>query len=169
MPEASPSAAERLTAGMYAAAALIVLTAAVDAATSAWPFAPGRAEWRYGAIGLASNFLLTGMLGVLLAIGTAAWRGHGRFLRIAGLVLALGSVALLLAALAFTLDALTLYRQVSPDDMKQFRIGAYKAAAKYVGSAIVFVWVGLGAWRAGRAAREGATRRADAPLIVGRS
>ena len=70
----------------------------------------------------------------------------------------------------FVLDALTLYRQVPPDDTRQFAIGAVKAVAKYLGSAVVFLWVGLGAYRLGREVRDSTERRrTDAPLIVGTS
>jgi hypothetical protein len=164
MPDASLiGAPQRLTAALYLAAAVVLLTAVADAVSNAWPFALGTAQWRYGAIGLASNFLLTALLGVIIAVGTAAWRGHAVVLRLGGPVLVVVALLLVAAALAFTLDAVTLYRQVPDDDMRQFRIGAIKAVGKYLTTAAVLAVTGLGAWRSA----PGERRRQDAKLVMG--
>lgn len=169
MPEPSRAGAlERVTPVLYATALLIAATAVMDAISNAWPFAPGVVQWRYGAIGLTSNFLLTLTLGVLVACATAAWRGHGRTLRVFGVLLLLLALALAIAALTFVLDALTLTQQVPPDDMRQFRVGAMKAVAKMLGTAIVFGWLGAASWRGARGLRGGADKsRGEAPLLVG--
>jgi hypothetical protein len=160
-------ALERLTPALYAAALLIIVTAVMDAISNAWPFAPGVTQWRYGAIGLTSNFLLTLTLGVLVACATAAWRGYGRTLRVFGVLLLFAALALVIAAVTFALDALTLMRLVTPDDTTQFRVGAVKAVAKMLGTAILFGWLGAAGWRAGRAAREAAKLHSDAAPLIG--
>lgn len=166
----NPGAFERLTPALYGAAALIAATAVADAITSAWPFAPGSVQWRYGALGLASNFLLTLTLGVVVACAVAAQRGHGRTLLALAVVLLGAAAALLAGAVAFALDAFTLTRQVTPDDTMRFRIGAVKAVVKMAATAVIFGWLGVAAWRGGRAARAAAAReRTEAPPLIGAS
>jgi hypothetical protein len=90
--------------GIYPVAALLVLAPLADLLGLGWPLRPAESTWRFGALGLGFGSLTVQVLGVTLAMGTAAALGHRRILR----VLAFGSLTvgtLLIAGIArFLLD-----------------------------------------------------------------
>lgn len=129
---------------------LFVLIPAVDMATNAWPLRLDEVGWRFGTAGLLSGFLLTPLLGVVLAVAGALVMGHARTVVVLGVLSALGGAALIGIAAIFALDALQLQPEVSPEGQFSYRVGAIRAWAKTGGVALALIWLAIAAFRAPR-------------------
>lgn len=157
----------RLTAPAYFIAALLVVLPLLDFATNVWPPQPGQAVWRYGAVGLFSGFVLTPLLGVLVASAIAAVSERGRAFRVLGAVsLAIAGVFLLVVVL-FLLDAFQVRASVPPEGKAQFNTGIWRAVAKYLVVSVALGWLGAAATRRGRQTpRTRQPARDTAPAIL---
>jgi hypothetical protein len=134
-------------AALYTVAAALFVIPLVDVASQVWPLRPGLAEWRYGTIGLISNYFLTPVLGLILAGAAAVSSGHRRVQRaLGGAGLAIAAVTVVLG-LAFALDVVQLRRQVSAEALPMFRTGALKAAFKLVVYVVCYGLLGVAYWR----------------------
>jgi len=145
-------AARYLTAPAYGIAALFVLLPIVDTISQVWPVALGNSAWRYGTIGLGANFLISVLFGMLGLCLLAALGSHRRTLRALTIGSGVAALLLLIAALAFLLDALQLRSTVPRDNPRtlwMYDAGAVKAVFKYLVSTAVFGWLALATWRAG--------------------
>jgi len=146
----------------YLAAVLLVVFPIAEFVTGVWPLRPESLQWRYGAVGLSTGYLLTPLLGFVLAAGVAAAAGHDRALRwMANLSILL---SLLIAALmvSFTLDVMQLRGGVVSAARPRFDTGAISAGAKYVLVMVVLAWFGIGFRRTGRGKGGG---RDSAPIV----
>ncbi len=153
--------------GLYAVAALLVLISALDFAAAIWPFVPGDAGWRYGAIGLLSGFLVTPLVGVTLAALVAVEQRHTGVLRVLGfLALATGAV-LLVGIVAFALDAIQVRRDAATPELRRLtELSAAKAALKLLSGTVATIWLGSGLLRQPSAPVRSIGEKG--PLIVGR-
>ena len=113
--------------GIYPVAALLVLAPLADLLGLGWPLRPAETTWRFGSLGLGFGSLTVQILGVTLAMGTAAALGHRRILRF----LALGSVAVgvvLIAGIArFLLDYGQLRDAIPPSEQTGFDSSSFRA------------------------------------------
>lgn len=141
---------EVLVAPAYAVAALLVLTPTGDFMSGVWPWRPGALDWRFASSGLLSGFLLTPLLGVLIAVTVAAARGHHRVLRTLGLMTLIAATIWLLILAAFILDAVQLHASIPEAQRRSFLDASIKAFIKYVLSCSVAFLLGIRAWRMGR-------------------
>jgi hypothetical protein len=147
-------AARYLTGPAYGIAVLFVLLPIIDTFAQTWPLALSNPAWRYGTIGLGANYLISALFGMLGLCALAAMGSHRRSLKALTIVNGVTALLLLIAALAFLLDALQLRGTVPRDNPRTlwlFQVGAAKAAFKYLVSAAVMGWLGFATWRAGRA------------------
>ena len=133
----------RLQGPLYLSCLLLVLIPLVDLVSNVWPLRPWEVGWRYGAVGLASGFILTPFLGWVAGLALARTLLQPRAL----LLFSWGSVgvAILLggATAVFILDALQVGEGVPDMGRSTFQIGAVRAAVKLalVGGALG--WLGL--------------------------
>lgn len=153
MPESSSNAlSERLAslaAPAYCVAALLVITPLGDFLSGVWPWRLGAVDWRFASSGLLSGFLLTPLLGALIAIGIAAARGSERLLRIFGIAtLALSGVCFLVLLL-FILDTVQVSSAVPAQQRRAFYDASIKAFLKYVMALVASFWLGRTAFRLG--------------------
>ena len=163
-------AAPYLTGPAYAVALLFVLFPIMDTLAQVWPLGLDSPSWRYGAIGLGANYLISALFGMLGLCLVAALRQHRRTLLGLALLSALGALLLLVGALAFSLDVLQVRAGVPRDDPRTrwlFDVGAAKAALKYLVGAGLLAWLGLMGWKAGRSiARPGLDAEEETPRLV---
>jgi hypothetical protein len=158
----------RLTPAAYAVAAVFILSPLVDVVANFYPFDPGSVQWRYGAVGIMSNYLVSAVFGLLLGTLVAAV-GGGRIARWTFTALSLAvAVALVLVLLLFSLDVLQLRNVVRPEAAEMFKVGALKTALKLVMVAAALFLLGIGGFRVARAEAGTAGRkgRKDPPLLV---
>ncbi|MGH7693914.1 MAG: hypothetical protein ACRENH_02990 [Gemmatimonadaceae bacterium] len=130
-------------------AALLVITPLGDFLSGVWPWRLGAVDWRFASSGLLSGFLLTPLLGALIAIVVAAAHGSERLLRIFGLATLAISVVCLLVLLAFILDALQVSSRVPAPQRRAFYDASIKAFLKYVMACVASFWLGRSAYRLG--------------------
>lgn len=157
-----------LTSVGYFVAFLLISLSLFDFAGTLWPFLPSDASWRYGSVGILSGFLLTPMIGSLLAVYVAAFAGHGRALRLLGIV-DLAVAGLLLVGLAsFALDSLQVRSDTSPEARGVLEMGAIKVVVKHLAGIVAFAWLGMTALKVGKRTRGIERAEAGAGLLVGR-
>lgn len=153
MPESPPNAlSERLAslaAPAYCLAALLVITPLGDFLSGVWPWRLGAVDWRFASSGLLSGFLLTPLLGALIAIGVAAARGSERPLRIFGIATLALSGLCFLVLLLFILDAVQVSSAVPAQQRRAFYDASIKAFLKYIMAFVASFWLGRTAYRLG--------------------
>ena len=161
-------AAALLTGPAYAVAALFVVSPIVDVVASVWPLLPSNPQWRYGSVGIAANYLVSGVFGMMALSAIAALRGHGRLLRVLAIVNAVVAVLMVITALGFILDVLQVRASVPRDNARtlwMFDVGAMKAEFKYLFGAVVIGWLAFASRRAGRVLAPSGAEPAPPPLI----
>jgi hypothetical protein len=159
-----------LTGPAYAVALLFVLFPIIDTVAQVWPLGLDSPSWRYGAIGLGANYLISALFGMLGLAIVAALRQHRRVLLGVTLLSGLGALLLLVAALSFVLDAFQVRAGVPRDDPRTlwlFNVGAVKAELKYLVGAGLLAWQGLMGWKAWRTIdRHELAAEEEAPRLV---
>jgi hypothetical protein len=172
MPGQSPAAeaSAHLTGPVYAVALLFVVSPVVDVLSQVWPLGLDSPSWRYGAIGLGANYLISALFGMLGLVLVAALRQHRRTLNGLSLLSALGALLLLVGALSFLLDAAQVRAGVPRDNPRTlwvFDVGAAKAIFKYLAGAGLLAWLALMGRKAGRSiAKLDAHAEEDVPRLV---
>ncbi|MCC6927701.1 MAG: hypothetical protein IT359_01810 [Gemmatimonadaceae bacterium] len=163
----SSERADALIVPAYLIAFLLVATPAMDFVTSILPLRLGDIEWRFASVGLLSGFLLTPLLGVLLAMGVAAYAEHVLLQRILAIVnLVLGACFAVLVAF-FVLDILQLRSVVQAEAKAAFESAASKAIVKHLSFVVASLVLG---WRGLRASRENimaTPQRPRASVVIG--
>lgn len=158
---------QRLAAPAYFVAALLMITPLGDFLSGARPWRPSALDWRITSTGFLAGFLLTPLLGMLLATGVAAARGNQRLLRVLGIAsLVAASVCALIIA-GFILDVIQLNARIPDEQRRAFYEASIKAVLKYALVCAAAYLLGSRAYRMGRWSRE---RRAAAPretIVIG--
>ena len=159
----------RLVGPAYAIAFLFALEPIVDTFAQVWPPVPGNPSWRFGLVGVGSNYLISILFGLFLFGAVAATQWHRRTLRVLAVLDLLVAVALIGALLTFALDALQLRPGIPSGNaqaLRTFDIGAEKAVLKYLLSTVAALWMGLACWVAARGMKN-AKGDEDVPRLVG--
>jgi hypothetical protein len=139
-----------LAGPMYCIAALLIVTPLGDFLSGVWPWRPGALDWRFASSGLLSGFLLTPLLGALIAIGIAALVGHDRMLRVFGLITLIAGGACVVILGAFSLDVVQLKSRIPEQQQRSFLDASIKAFLKYVLASASSIWLGVRAYQLGR-------------------
>lgn len=160
-----PDGPEALVGPLYFVALLLVATPTMDFVTSVLPFRLGSIEWRFASVGLLSGFLLTPLLGMVLAMGVAQMASHLRFQRVVAVVGL--TVTVLFAALfvLFVLDIFQLQSVVQEEARDAFSSAAQKAAIKHLCFLVALGWLSYGAIRVSRWSVPEPKRRPAAVVI----
>jgi len=157
----------RLAPASYCTAALLVLLPMMDYLGSAWPFQPSAANWRYEVAGTISTYLLSPLLGLLLASVTAAALPQRRVSKALGVLVWVVAVVLLLVLGNFVLDSLQV-RNAAPANAPWVSAASFLlASAKILAGAVALMVLGVGNRQAARAAvvPTAATRPGPAAII----
>ncbi len=153
MPESHSNALSERLASLagpaYCVAALLVITPLGDFLSGVWPWRLGAVDWRFASSGLLSGFLLTPLLGALIAIGVAAASAHERLLRIFGIATLSISGICFLVLLLFILDAVQVSSVVPAQQKRPFYDASIKAFLKYGMACAASFWLGRRAYRMG--------------------
>ncbi|MGQ0765757.1 MAG: hypothetical protein ACT4OZ_08840 [Gemmatimonadota bacterium] len=166
MPTHRSYEADPLIGPAYLLAALLVATPALDFLSGIQPITMSNIQWRFGAVGLMSGFLLTPLLGIAIAMGTAQYADHGIVQRILA-ILNLTIAGLFLAILvAFVLDILQLNSAVEAESAGQFRSAAWKALVKHLAFIVVIGWMGVAGYRISARTMKATRDRAAGPASV---
>lgn len=126
---------------------LLVATPLLDYLTNITPWLPGNVDWRYGVVGLLSGFLLTPLLGMVLASLLAVLVNRRGPRMIVGWLDVAGGAALLLLVPLFLLDFLQIRAGVPPAEMPTFQLAGVKAMLKHITAGLAFLWLGYATLR----------------------
>jgi Tfp pilus assembly protein PilN len=159
-----------LAGPMYVIAALLIVTPLGDFFSGVWPWRPAALDWRFASSGLLSGFLLTPLLGALIAIGIAALVGNGRLLRVFGLLTLIAGGLCVVILGGFLLDVVQLKSSIPPQQQRPFLDASIKAFLKYALAAASSIWLGMRAYGLGRWKQsQRATAQRDTIVIGGAS
>jgi hypothetical protein len=143
----SEATMRRIAVALYLIAALFLLTPVLDFVASVWPLRIHDIQWRFATGGLLSGYLLTPLLGLLLAMIAAALVEHRGVQRSLGVLSIVVAVALIGIMGVFTLDVLQLRGDVNPQLKGSYQLASSKALIKYVSSLVAFVWMAIISFR----------------------
>ena len=163
-PAIRPAAPPRpLLLACYVVAAGFILPSVMEFLLVSFPYRPGTAQWRFGAVGLIFNSVLfSPLLGVLLASFAAVQLGHRKTARTLAIVAFVVAALLLVAAPFFVLDFLQLRAMVNPAAKRAMDFTSLKAALT---GGIMFcaaLAIGLGVWRSTPGVQQAPAGRAPA-------
>jgi hypothetical protein len=116
----------------------------VDLGSTAWPPRFGDMSWRYGFLGLAAGYVHTPLMGVVLAMSVAYWRGHSGMLRALGIASLVAALILLPVLALWPMDVLQMRALREPEVQRGILIGGVIQEIKYMGAFIVLGCLGLG-------------------------
>ena len=133
----------------YLVAATLIVVPFFDAAMSLWPWQPASAQWRFGAIGLASNALMLPCAGILIALATSISLGQPRASRWLGMLCAAAALATSLSILLFALDAMQTRANVAAAARLSFNVASATAIAKLLIGTITLAAFARAGWRSG--------------------
>lgn len=159
----------RLATPILVVGLFLIILPIADFVGNVWPLRPGAADWRYGAVGILSTFLLTPLLGLLL-VSISAYATERRWLlRVVGIKSLAAAIALVLIVLAFTLDALQV-RQTRPIDDRWVTVVSFMlAAAKHGLATVCLLVLGVSTMRAAKDFKAPDKTDRSADVVVGRS
>ena len=151
--------AEALEAPLYFVALLLIATPSIDFITSVLPLRPSNIEWRFATVGLLSGFVLTPLLGVVLAMVVALQAGHTRFQRVIAVLNAGLAVVFSITVVLFLLDIVQLRSAVQPEARSAFQGAAAKAVLKHLTFIVALGWLArrgflASSWSAPQAKRQ---------------
>lgn len=152
----------------YPIALLLIVTSLLDTFPKILPADMGSRDWRYGALGLVFNSMVTPLLGLAIAAASAIVARHVGTLRlVSGVFLALAAFAVL-GGLLFLIDFSALSAGLSERVTPGFEVATWKTVAIVLLAAPVAAWLGIGGLRVARAeAGSAGSRSNDAGLVVG--
>ena len=140
----------RLVVASYFIALLFVLGPIADSLTNVFPWQVSSEQWRFGLVGVTSNYLVSVVFGLLLAAFTAAAAEHRVMLRVIAITSVTGAAVLLLVCVAYVLDTVQLRPVVREEQVPFFRIGAVKSILKVLTSVVALVLLGIGCFKGAR-------------------
>ena len=141
-----------------------------DLIMSLWPMHFESATWRFGAVGLFSNYAMGATIELFLLVVLALFANQRRVLLTLGAITAVIAVILLGSSVIFTLDAVQTRARVTPGALHRYDGAAAEALAKILLLAVGNALLARGSFQAAR--RDGRTTvraRSGSPLVVGQA
>ena len=166
---------ELLGSHLRTAGYLVLGAAAVfpllDLVASLTPASFGNATWRFGAVGLLSNFSMGLSLELFLMVALAAISNQRRVLLLLGTIALFVALCLLGSATLFVLDTLQTRARVTPAMVRRFDFAAAGALAKLLLYAVGNIILSRGALLAARRRARAPARAAGlvTPIVVGQT
>lgn len=163
------SSARPLALAGYPIALLLIVSSALDTVPKILPAALGSQDWRYGALGLVFNSMVTPLLGLAIAAGTAIFAGHRRMLIALSVIFLVTALFTVVGGILFLVDFGNLSSGLSERIGPSFRVATWKTAIIVALILPVATWFGIGGLRAARSAvqRAGSQGSSGAGLVVG--
>lgn len=155
-------------AAAYFVALLLIVNPIVDVTIAALPFLPGEMTWRFAAIGIFAEAVMTPLLGVLFILLIATYLGHRSVVRAVGWLCAVGFVAFLGVIGLFAVEAMAMRELVTEEAQAAFGIASVAALVKHITGAIGTGLLAVGAFRESARLAVTGRGRADEHIIVSR-
>jgi hypothetical protein len=136
----------------YLLALYLVFVPLYEATIAIWPVAITERAWRFGAVGLLSQAIMTPLLGALVALGIALYVGHPAMTRLIAVASAVAGTLALVTTPVFIWDGVRSVGQVGAAGAPSIYAATALAATKLVLGALICGAVTLGVWHAPRGA-----------------
>lgn len=163
------SSSERTASSLYpiayALAALFFLLPLIELVLTVWPWRPGTLLWRFGSFGLLVQTLMLPTFGMFIALLTASILGHRRFQLVLSVFVLLFVVGLLASTGLFLLDGLQTRASARPDLRGSVTAAAARAAGAATLYGVVWIWMGIAAFRSARVHVRADRKRSHASLL----
>jgi Na+/phosphate symporter len=153
-----------LSAG-YLVAALLVVVPIFETVASVFPLQLGDVTWRFGAVGLVTQALLTPVLGMTLTVYLASWHGSRTDLLVLAGLCTFAMIGLLAAFPVFVMDALEMRMLVEGDAQRAVDLATAVAAGKLLAFALVAALLAWGSRSTAKKSRA-AVKSEEGPLIL---
>jgi len=109
-------------------AILLIVIPFIQAGSQLWPLQLGNIQWRFSAANALSSVLLLPFLGLALLLFVSRATASNSSTKIAGILSALISIALLCSVALFALDALQLKKIVPSQQLNAFNMTAVRVS-----------------------------------------
>ena len=146
------STARPLVLAGYPVAALLVVTSLADVLPKIMPFQLGSQDWRFGALGLAFNALVTPLLGLAIAAAVALLAGHRGVLLMVSVLFLLLAGFVAIGGTTFLLDSGQVTANLGAEASRSFRVATWKTIVVVLCALPAAVWFGISGLRAARSA-----------------
>lgn len=160
----------RLATPILVVGLFLIVVPIIDFVGNVWPLRPGAVDWRYGAIGILSTFLLTPILGLVLVSVSAHATERRWLLRVVSLTSFAAGIALIVIIVAFALDAVQVRQSRAVDERWVTVVSFIIASAKHGLATICLLVLGVSTHRAAKDFGH-LDKKADrsATVVVGRT
>jgi hypothetical protein len=158
--------ARRIAWPAYLVSATIIAAPFADAFTTLYPWHPGDARWRFGAVGVLTNAATLPMVGLLTALVVAVAADHRVFRRVLSVVGFAGAALAALLVAVFCLDALQTQSAVRPEMRLSFAVAAATAGAKLLLASATLLAMGLAARHKSNEATDANAKRPGSEPIL---
>ena len=171
MASVSAPSIESLASRLRAPGYLILIVTAVlpvfDFASGLWPLHMANPAWRFGVLGLLSNYSL-GFVGELFLIFVLAIAANDRKVLVTlGIVSAIMAVLLLIGSGGFVLDALQTRARVTPQTLHRFDLAAVQGLIKLLAVLVSSAVLSRSSFKAGRRDKAAIRPRgSEVPVVV---
>ena len=153
----------------YLVAVLLVVIPVTDTVLALVPMRFGDVAWRFGALGMGSQAVMTPLLGTLLILVTAAALGHRTALRVVQVLAYLAAALFVAASILFALDALQTRTSIQKAAKAGFDRASAVALVKYGLAFLSAVVFALTSQRLIRRAKAESAAEAEQPQLVSSS
>lgn len=161
------SSARPLALAGYPIALLLITSSALDTVPKILPAALGSQDWRYGALGLVFNSMVTPLLGLAIAAGTAVFVGHRRTLIALSVIFLISALFAVVGGIMFLVDFGGLSSGLSERVGPSFRVATWKTTIIVALIIPAALWFGIGGFRVARSAGAGPQGSSSSGLVVG--
>ena len=143
-----------LIGAAYFFALVVILSPSGEALLTLQPFRISDTSWRFAAVGMVTQILITPFLGLAVLAGVAYLAEHRLVLR--GLSLALFGLAGILfsASVMFSLDTLELRGLVGEEGKRQYDMAALLGLLRLGSFGVLSALAGIGIWSFGRSEKK---------------
>jgi hypothetical protein len=154
-----------LTRPGYLIAALMAILPVADGVMSVWPFRFTNEQWRYGAVGVLSNVMLSALLGILLMLAMAIVLDHRTTRRVLGWICGVTAALLGVTVLFFILDYLQARAYVQAQYTRSVDIASIATIIKQLLTVVALVMLAKIGLAGAKTAKTAAAPTDSTPLI----
>jgi len=148
IPPLISSGQRTLLAAAYSVALLLALSSLLDLGTRLWPLQFGSEDWRFGAMGILFNSLVTPLLGLGLAMAAAYIGRHRGILAACSGIALVAAAVMTLALVAFIIASLSVNAKADVQLKSTVSVATWKTVILALAIIPAAALLGVGGMRA---------------------
>lgn len=135
-----------LTVAGYLLALYLIFVPLFETTIAVWPLGVGDRQWRYGAVGLYTQTMMTPLLGLLIALGIALYVRNRGMIRAIAVVGGAAAAVTLLSIPIFLIDAVQIRGDVDANAVTAVNVTTGFAVFKMILAILIGGGVAWGGW-----------------------